>query len=276
MKAMYHAMKESRRSHDADSAERDDADEKDMEPPLEKYLKKVRARVHRKAFVDPMTLSRSYLDYVKEKNPARGQQRLITLGNSVRMATDEPLLKDVSRDYDEHRFRQGMDYLLLMYAEDETVSSRVPDMLKFSQKLWSMRVGTATQRLKFAKEFMYKHAKSLDWATLMDTDIVLMRESFDDGDACDNQRGRSRSRSPRRGGKGAQRSNSRRGRSPQGRGRAKSKPGAKPTCYSRTDPAVGQCTYNSCRFSHECASCGQDHPASSCPKWDKRKEKKRP
>ena len=43
-------------------------------------------------------------------------------------------------------------------------------------------------------------------------------------------------------------------------------------CRSRTNPAV-TCTHNPCIFSHECASCGLDHPASQCPAFDAVKAK---
>jgi hypothetical protein len=38
-------------------------------------------------------------------------------------------------------------------------------------------------------------------------------------------------------------------------------------CKSRLFTSVGTCTFSPCRFLHDCPCCGQDHPASECPKW---------
>ena len=268
------AIAAGKESSGGNAAASEDKDERDAEVPVEKYLKKIAARVRRRGYTDPMALSRWFLDYVKDKNPMRGQQRMLSLGGGLKMAADEVFLKDVSQEYDERCFREGMDRLILMYLDDDQVAYRVPDMLRFSQKLWSMRIGTSLQRLKFAKDFMYKHAKKDDWASLIETDIILLRESFDERD--DRRRGRSRSRSPKRAGS----RHSGRGRSPP-RGRGKSTSGrgggqSKAKCYSRTDPKVGDCSYASCRFCHKCATCGKDHSAAKCPSWNPKMTKTKP
>jgi hypothetical protein len=90
-------------------------------------------------------------------------------------------------------------------------------------------------------------------------------------------RRRSRSparRTPDRGNRGSPTRQPRRG----SRGDARSLPARhsprKQVCFSRSDPAE-TCTYPSCRFSHACAACGENHEARKCPSWDGKYLRKR-
>ena len=42
-------------------------------------------------------------------------------------------------------------------------------------------------------------------------------------------------------------------------------------CYSRLKKDKGECTHTGCRFLHTCGSCGADHVAVNCPRWDETK-----
>ena len=46
---------------------------------------------------------------------------------------------------------------------------------------------------------------------------------------------------------------------------------AEKPCFSRLDRRYGVCYFPDCKFSHACASCGADHEAEACKKWDQAK-----
>jgi len=85
--------------------------------------------------------------------------------------------------------------------------------------------------------------------------------------------GRNRSDGGRDGGRGDDRRGSYRSDDRRDNQRAHSQGPAK--CFSRSDPAEGECTYSDCRFDHSCVSCGGDHSAASCSRWDATKTRKR-
>ena len=239
--------------------------------------------VHNRNFVDPMTLTRSYRDHIRDKQPARGLKKLIQFG-SLQIEDAEPSLRNVTHSYDVSECRQGLDFLFELYAADEAVAYRLEDMLRWNRKVWEMKWGDSqSTKVRLIKEFMFKYANADDWASKLESDFVLLQEcrEFEGPRPTSSQaptpsqgRRRRRSRSRDRGRPSSRRERSlspRRSRRDGGSSRRSS--GKRPYCHSRSDHAKGPCTYANCRFSHDCASCGADHTAADCPAWDAAKAK---
>lgn len=238
------------------------------ESPLDVHLRKTRNSVNMMAFVDPSTLCKTYLEYIKSKQAAYGQSKSISVSSDGRITTGEPTLRDVSKRYCSVEFRQGWDFLLEMYMDDPAVAHRVPDMLKWARIVWSQGIGTPEQKVRYSKEFMFKYQRSeaSDWVGKFSTDVPLMLEflcplpqpqSKPSGTAAAPSGGRGK-------GSGAKRKATSAPPGPR-------KPKKKRCCFSRSNPEHGECTYKNCRFCHKCASCGKDHCAQKCDAWDDKK-----
>ena len=196
---------------------------------------------------------------------------------------------------------QGWEFYILLHSEMPEMSHRVADILHLKIKLGDFHGPTARQRVVYIKEFMYKYqgkANASDWCGKFESDISLMTQHLSakpvtsaprtheskgtDGrdQSASRKRGRTDKRNADRGqardrpfgrgrgnhdSGGRDRGNDRRDSHRQNGGSNRSSPGP---CFSRTDPAVGDCRYHRCRFSHECGTCGENHPAAACPKWD--------
>lgn len=249
---------------------------KPIEAPLDKFLRRARDMVRNRVYIDPLTLSRSYRDHIRDKQPARGAKKLVQFG-SLQIEDAEPHLRNVTHSYDVTECRQGLDFLFELYATEEAVAHRLPDMLRWNRKLWEMRWGdTPSTKVRLVKEFMFKYAAADDWATKLESDFVLLQEcrEFQGSRSPASQtpapsRRRRRSRSRDRGKAPPRRDRSRSPRRDRrGAVDPRRPPGGRQYCHSRSDPAKGTCTYARCRFSHECASCGADHAAADCPAWD--------
>ena len=261
---------------------------------LAAYLRRFRTLTASFGYVDPIALCVEQQEQVKRKQSGRGLERSVRIADDLRIISGTDI-DDVRDPYDPTAFRQGMDVWLRWIAELPETKHRIADILRWNEIVWAHRSGSPRQKVLYMKEFMLKYQgveHADDWAGKFGTDFALMNQFLQDRSGVSGQRmsGHTRGapRNPTRGitireknlkprprrswspTRKPRRRGDRRSRSPPTRRgtvpRATTPAGA--VCYSRTDPAEPDCNYARCRFSHKCISCGEDHPASKCKKWD--------
>jgi hypothetical protein len=269
---------------DKAAAEADTA--KVPEDAVEKVLEKMRRSLRNNEYLDIMYLSANNLDKLRFKG-GTDVGTALSLVNGVLTATDQSQ-NDITNSYDWKEFRSAWNMLMMLMMGMPDMLPRVQDRMRWFQLLESYRNVHDNQRTKYAKLFMYRYKDEVLWEKFFHTDSSLLLQylpassvspQFNLGDAWargktressrrENDRnhggGRSsagkrhRSRSPRRsGGKNS------RSRAPQKRHKY---------CFTRADPLKGECSHgSSCRFDHNCASCGGQHSAATCPAWDQAK-----
>ena len=118
-------------------------------------------------------------------------------------------------------------------------------------------------KILYAREFMLSHVSDHHWPNILNADATRLVEAYDhDSRPPSNYAtrtplsGNERTRSTHSADKGSS--------SPRPVKRQK-------VCRSRFFKDAGSCSFSNCRFSHDCASCGKNHDASSCPNWDQQK-----
>ena len=241
-------------------------DKKDS--PLERHYAVIDDQLRQGQFVDPMQLSNPVIDKMKFKIP--GQTNKSEKIGSLTL-TSEAGPTNSAGWFNPEGMKQGFERLVLRVLDIKEIHHRARDMMRFSEKLWNFAGPSDDEKAKFMKHFMFEHAGEENWADSMFLDMQLMsrflwpKTQSDMGQRFESLKRRrdeeknafSRSQRPSRSGAGRQ-------ERPTLRARTRT---AK-VCYTRLDPNRGECTYPSCRFSHQCASCGQNHSASACPKWD--------
>lgn len=230
----------------------------------ERLLTNIRRSVSNRCFVDIVMLGSANQEYLKFKAPhaSRNQQVQAQLG----LVMLEETGMDVREVYNVVQAREGMDRLLVMYAQCPVVKYRVPDMLEWNMMVWAYKGPSEGNRVRYMKAFMQKYARQCDWAGKFSSDHSLISEymfSMLGG-------GRTVPGSDRGGGR-----NTKKERhahvvdSPRDRKLKKARSGY---CDSRAMQSAPACKFGAtCRFKHECASCGADHAAKDCPAWDEAK-----
>ena len=222
--------------------------------------------------MDPVALSHTFLRKLRHTNNPRmgpGDSVGFQLGANGTMHHIKPVAHKADLVYDIGMFTTGMLRYLELVAATPELSSRLFDILRWFRLLIEMKA-TDHSRVKFAKEFMWKYQgsdRAVDWEGKLESDYALQRDFLVAPSEARDMR-----RTPQGGGSAARAGSNGRGRrreeSPSGQG---GRPDAKRPrvsrmrlCRSRSDPAKGECSFPSCKYSHECASCGQDHSAKAC------------
>ena len=271
------------------------------------WLDRIRDKIRAFTYVDITALCVENREKMKKMGFSRVPQKTMKLGDFVvaNAASEED---DFSGDMDPLKAHQGLEFYILLHSEMPEMSDRVADILRLKIKLGDFHGPTARQRVVYIKEFMYKYqgeANASDWCGKFESDISLMTQYLltkpvtpvprtqesKSTDGRDQNTSRKRGRTDRRAadrgqardrplarGRGNQdnggrdRGHDRRDNSRYNGGSSRSSPGP---CFSRTDPTVGDCRYQRCRFSHACGTCGENHPAAACPNWDSTKTRSR-
>ena len=173
--------------------------------------------------------------------------------------TDDPIPID-EKIFDSDDFRSGCrKYTKIM---DDMQHPLTEDRRKFFSQAFGLFDIPKENINAFVLNFMQIHAGEDDWATNMHRDaMTIQRFLF-------QPRGLT---SP-----SAQKNF-------QDRYKKNAKPlkkrrGPENFCRSRMEPSFGPCTWSrngkACRLDHTCPSCGEDHPAAECKKFDEEKAKK--
>lgn len=165
----------------------------------------------------------------------------------------------------------------------ESVRARVPDLIRFIAAVFALNK-CLVRTAYFLKHFMSVHHKSDNWVQELAADNTIKGQflwgehpnpdlvrvpvvPLTTGGASLGDGSESRKRGRDRGS-----GNRRERRQNGGQAKTTKKFTSNKFCRSRTNPA-SVCTHDPCIYSHECASCGQDHPASQCPAFDVAKAK---
>jgi len=203
--------------------------------------------------------------------------------------------------------REGMDVYIRLHRESSSsfIRSLAADRALFNEKLWSLPLGTFTEKGAYLKDFIATYHMKEVWTPLIRSDVLLIQQHLrtpvggSSGGSFGGGRGNGRDRDRDRGsdrGKGRDRDHVRdrgrdnardRGRDSRGRGGRGSEHGGKPNgkgggfkpdrpfCKSRVDPRHGRCDRGKgCDLDHACASCGGMHCAEVCSSFNKVKADK--
>ena len=168
--------------------------------------------------------------------------------------------------------REGWDTYVRLHRDSNRSSIRMlaPDRALFGEKVWQLQLGNFAEKASFLKEFMNIYYKEDTWVPFIHTNVVLIMSTLckkaKTPDAVAVKRV-----DPKPSGKTevGRKSDATRKNGDAGRdGHRKSSL----FCNSRVDPG-SKCEYGkSCKFDHNCASCGGRHAAVDCPNaFDKKK-----
>jgi hypothetical protein len=168
-------------------------------------------------------------------------------------------------------------YYLVLLAK--YAPTRVGDVLKWwLAVIGNMAIQNPAAKVLFAKNFMYTYRGSTDWFKCMNESTNMILEAaaqapyvppssrVQDGVLSRRQQQAAKRQLDAANAATLQNKrhkpvvNKRTAQGGQGTGLQ--------CCFTRSDPAMGDCTYTKCRFSHNCATCGADHSAMDCPSFD--------
>ena len=268
----------------------------------ERYVDSLHKLVKTFAFYDPATLSFQVMTnkQCKDNFGAEKPDNLtLQLKNGALVVKDSDEIHE-SLKLSSVAFHSGMHHFLKLVAQFPETAGRIADILEWRYLVSIDEHGSSTDKIGYMRRFMFKyrgHANASDWVAKFHADHALreylrgdsrpvtkaLKRTYRDSPSTygrvgskDRRRADDRSTSRR----DTDRSNRDYGRSSLRRDTDRSirsdphrQPGKR--CFSRSDPAEGSCTFRSCNYSHRCGSCGKDHPASQCDKWDATKTVKR-
>ena len=256
---------------------KEDKDHTDQELTVEeKHLKRQTKLVEAKKYVDVIHLSEWYLEHLRNKSKGLGAQR-VELGKGMFLSgVNEDV--DAVNEFGFSRIRDGFSRYVRMHAEsaNESIRSRVPDLLEFESELLRHPVGSLDQKARFIKAFLHKHCAVKSLVTAFSSDFILASRFLVDRRQNapapmkrkrDYPIGQQQQQQPWR----RRPSFSLRPHNGQQRGPPLA---SRKLCYSRLKRDFGQCKYPNCKFGHGCSSCGDDHAAVDCTNWDQAKSQR--
>ena len=258
--------------------------------PLDMLLKKAKKAILKGEFFEISALNPDHLAKLKLMPMQGGMGAKKVTVNAITLTAEGYKGKvDWSAIERWDLYRAGFPKWVTLMLNDPLSAGMVADRLAWFSKLCQYSAPDI-RKVQYAKNFHCEYAKRVDWEKLFDTEssmlITMAMGTMARTDTPD--RGRKRDRGGRErgnvtpddqptGGRG------RGGRGGRGRGRdaphggdqrgGRGGKGDRPVriCYSRLKKDKGECTYAGCRFVHACASCGADHAACNCPRWDEAK-----
>lgn len=238
----------------------------------ERTLEKVRAFAKNGSFVEPLLLSRKFLEKLRA-NPMAMTGKGLRLAAGGVVVDDDANLPEVPdpSSYDAHDFRDGVDEYLRMLASMEETAGFVEDRRQFLREALANPAYAMHLRISYVRAFMVKYSAKPNWTTLAREDVPLLMEhlvlkaTMARATNSQQRQPRERERAPAREERRKQREN-----------------GSKPKfsydtsmvpCGSRVRP-IGECKFEGrpggCVFSHKClccdGSCSQS--ASACTHFD--------
>jgi hypothetical protein len=194
--------------------------------------------------------------------------------------------------------REGMDAFLRMTRESKKVKiqQRATDRTLFNEKVWSLPIGTFSEKAEFVKKFFAENHAKTNWVDRMSSDNVMLRilktDNFDkprrpSSDYNNNRNSRPQPYRPfpptprpfqngarSYGGGSYYRTDGNTRADGNTRSDGNNRPSnSKPKyCPTRLDKNAGRCSKGRyCLLEHRCASCDGWHAAAQCPQWDDQK-----
>ena len=222
-------------------------------------------RVAAGLFVEPARLGAPFATKLRESTET--SKRSFIIGTSG--VTERGSILSQSMAEEANAIRQGCDALLelTMMCEVQSVKDRLADRLSFNKRAWAMDFPFHSLA-KFVRAFMREYHDSDNWCEWLKRDNFLIATHLTGPGARETRthtpdsRAKKRSRGSPGGGGGKG-------------GRGSGSGSSSQFCHSRVYQKIGSCKFQTagkpCRFSHACASCGNDHPAKDCPSFDKTK-----
>ena len=255
--------------------------------PLEMVLKKARKAIVRGEFFEISSLNPDHLAKLKLMPLQGGIGAKKVTVNAITLTAEGYKGKvDWSSLERWDLYKAGFPKWLALMLDNPESALMVADRLAWFTKLCAYNAPDI-RKIQYAKNFHCEYAKRADWEKLFDTEsamlITMAMGNLQRYDTPEHKRKRNRGERDKgnvtpedqpTGGRGRGRGNDRgRGRGADQRGGRGGKDNRRPEriCYSRLKKDKGECTYAGCRFLHTCGSCGADHAAVNCPRWDEAK-----
>jgi hypothetical protein len=232
-------------------------------------------------YVEPVLCDDITRDYLMFKAPFAGEQLSIDRDGMIKTARGSRL-PDVANVFTAHRIKQGYQRLIQWVLEDPRFEATLAmQMLQLYNKVFGWPHVSEQAQATYFKHFLLKHAGSKDLLKDQrdDTELIyrflvvhtggMQSSSSSASSSSSSASSSSASSSSAARPRGSKRSSS--ALIPRGSAAttaaAPMRVRSEKPCFSRVD-LNATCAYSDCVFSHACASCGRDHPASACPSWD--------
>ena len=249
------------------------ADDDELVPeqtPFDLHLSRIKRLLKNGSYVDPMQLCKTVLDKLRLRMPGE-KKKSEKLGSLTISTRHSDFSVDTSAWFNPVSMREGFNKMVGLVLGIPEVHDRAVDLMEFFDLVWDHPCGSDENKCRFVKHVLFTYPRSVNLKKEAFGDLAFVQRFLQGPCGPDNakrggdfgayedtrRRRRSRSRDQDRansGGKG------------QNRGDDKKR---QKICFSRADKKVGECSWGTkCCFSHNCASCGSDHPASSCKNWD--------
>ena len=229
---------------------------------LQRHLAKEGRNLSSKLFVNPMAVCARYLEKLKFDHRTSTS---VPLSYGIKLVSNELPDKLSGKSCVPDDVRDGL-YMIVEASVRCGLHERAAGLASFSRYIWGFSEASELGRANFIKHFLFAHTHEVDLVPLVNDDPAMVRRFLSWHPDTSSRPSQSLSSMNRARGKGVKRA---RPSQPPGPGRSHGvPPRARKICFSRADASVGECKYHHCRFDHKCATCGQDHSAARCPKWD--------
>ena len=234
----------------------------------EEHMRKMQRLVDRRQLLPLEKLGSAYMAKLRGSTYSSTK---IKLSDGLWLSGKEAVA-ELSCEASAVQVREGWDTYVRLHRDSNRSSIRMlaPDRALFGEKVWQLQLGNFAEKASFLKEFMNIYYKEDTWVPFIHTNVVLIMSTLckkaKTPDAVAVKRV-----DPKPSGKTevGRKSDATRKNGDAGRdGHRKSSL----FCNSRVDPG-SKCEYGkSCKFDHNCASCGGRHAAVDCPNaFDKKK-----
>lgn len=235
---------------------------------FDRWIAKAKKDFASHAFVDPMRCCPRVLD--KLRFAVSGMRRTTNVGG-IRISLQDDVISSVGGWWDADQMRAGYNYMLELMLQVPEARHRVPDLMAFGRKVWEFPGATSFGKAVYLKQMLFKYRACDDFVARFYHDSEMERKFLHGSDSPGL-----RELAPRAARAGqAQRGGARRdGVRRDGTRKRGAPPRSDKVCWTRLEKGRGECTFNNCRFNHSCASCGGDHSADKCNRWDAAKAKR--
>jgi hypothetical protein len=254
----------------------------DSKAPWDKIKENVLVAIKNGTYYDPVICDNQSKMHLQFKSPFSGEELNVSKEGFV-FAKTSNRLPDVSSIFDPARvyggYEQGITWAAAAYDTHQISPDTVAKMLQLLSKVKNWPGVSELSKSTYFKHFLHRHAGSPDLLAAQSADTELIFKFLQPMRLYELPPTPGPVPIPPLGGRGrglkrsapsappAQRAAPQMGRTfvggVAGSGRT---PSAK-LCKSRVDLGF-ICSYPDCIFSHSCATCGKDHPASACQVWD--------
>ena len=234
----------------------------------EEHERKMQKLVDHRQLLSLVKLGSAYMAKIRDST---GASTRIKLGDGLWLSGKETTAEE-GYEASAVQIREGWDTYVRLHRESKRSSIRklANDRALFGERVWQLQLGNFAEKANFLKEFMFLYYKEDAWVPLIHTNVVLIMSTLckkaKAPDAVSAKKADPRPAGRTEGGRknGTPKKNGDAGRDGHRRSSL--------FCHSRVDPGA-KCEYGkSCKFDHNCASCGGRHAAVDCPNaFDKKK-----